>query len=272
MNYFIYTPMRYLFKGIFPIEIESLFIVIAFAFFIYWIIKEMAKEKLELEPMDLFWFLFAAIFGSLAGGRLWYYIQNWKGLATLGDIFNLSVPGLASVGMLIGGFLSLMLFFHGYNKKNKVKEDLAPGYFDILAIATALFVFIYRMGCFYFGDVPGTPTTLPWGMFAVKYGNYSGTVMHPTALYLSFSALLIFLFLHWYNKRKKFDGEVGLLFLLIYSFNRFWIEFLRAGQAKYFGLSEVQWILMAGFVAVGIFIIYMYTAVKKEGLNSKKTI
>jgi phosphatidylglycerol---prolipoprotein diacylglyceryl transferase len=267
MNYFIYNPRKYLFTGWFNIEFESFFILIAFLFFVFWIIREFRKEKIALNPKELFWFFFSGIFGSLAGGRLWYYIQNWKGFGTLIDLFNLNEPGLTSFGMIIGGIVGIILF-SVFQKKEKDCMRVFSRYIDIAAIAAALFVFIYRMGCFHYGDVPGTATKIWWGMFAVDYGKYSGTIMHPTALYLSFSALLIFLFLNWYKVRKKFDGEIGLLFLIIYSFNRFWIEFFRAGTEKYFGLSDGQWILLIVFFLSFSFMFIIYLALAKFGLKT----
>lgn len=248
---FTYWPKRFLDLGFFKIESEAFFITIAFIFLIYWILKQLKIQKLELKAKDLSWFLFAAIFGALAGGRLWYYITNWQGLQTIKTIFDLSIPGLVSYGMIIGGTLSILLFSYFYNKKNLVEKKwdlLFAKYMDIAAIAAALFVFIYRMGCFHFGDVPGTATKPPWGMFAINYGEFTGTIMHPTALYLSFSALLIFLFLNWYKDRKKFDGELGWLFIIFYSFNRFWIEFLRDITPRYFGLNTSQIVLIPIFI------------------------
>lgn len=250
-EYFIYKPIKYFFrKGFFVVESEAFFMTIAFAFFIYWIIKELNKEKLELEPKDLFWFMFMTIFGTLAGGRLWYYLENWKGPETIMTIFNLHVAGLTSYGMIIGGIISISLFVHAYNKKSKIEKDwkvLVGKYLDIIAIATALFIFIYRMGCFHYGDVPSIATKLPWGMFTVQYGKYTGIIMHPAALYLSFSALIIFLFLNWYKKKGKFSGEIGSVFLITYSFTRFLIEFLRAGE-RTLGLNRGQFVLVIIFI------------------------
>lgn len=252
-------------------EYEAFFMMLGFVFFVYWIIKELKKEKLELNTKYLIWFFFAAIFGALAGGRLWYYIENWQGLGTIITMFNLSQAGLTSYGMIIGGVLSIILFTHNYNKKNKIEKSwgtLFTKYTDIVAVATALFIFIYRMGCFHYGDVPGTATRLPWGMFAIHYGNFTGMIMHPAALYLSFSALLIFLFLNWYQKRKKFNGEIGILFVIIYSFNRFCIEFLIISNNM--GISKIRWIILIIMIIFLHELWIRYFLIKKLNLKSLK--
>jgi prolipoprotein diacylglyceryl transferase len=270
---FAYNPIKYFLKlGSFKLESEAVFAFIAFAFFIWWVVKEIKKEKMKMGGFSLFWFLFAVIFGSLAGGRLWHYAFNWKGLGTFADIFNLMKPGLASFGMILGGILTVFIYIYFYNKKNKENKDwrvVFAKYADIIAPAAALFIFIYRMGCFHYGDVLGTPTNLPWGVVMAK-GKYAGIVMHPTPLYLSLSALLIFIFLHWYKNRRKFDGEIALLFLLIYSFNRFWIEFLRLGEKLYFGLNEGQIVLMIIFVIVSIYLTLEYSLYSKLNCTSYK--
>ncbi len=243
MNYLTYQPMKYLFG----ISTEAIFSVIAFVFFSYYIIRFCRRDR------KIGWMLFSIIFGSLAGGRIWYYIDNWQGVSTLITLFDLTQAGLTSFGMIAGGIIAAILFL--YSKKGDWQSHFAKN-IDVIAIATALFVFIYRMGCFFYGCVPGTATRLPWGMFAINFGEHSGRIMHPTALYLSFSALMIFLFLHWYKDRKRFDGEVGLLFLLLYSFMRFWIEFLRDIDSIFLHLNEGQVLSIAVF-ACGL-VLYVF--------------
>ena len=54
--------------------------------------------------------------------------------------------------------------------------------------------------------------------------------VHPTFLYESLWNLALLLFLMWYIRRKKFDGEVFLLYLFGYGVGRFWVESLRTDQ------------------------------------------
>ena len=53
------------------------------------------------------------------------------------------------------------------------------------------------------------------------------TYYHPTFLYESVWNLIGFIGLHFYSKRRKFDGEVFLLYVAWYGLGRSWIEGLR---------------------------------------------
>jgi phosphatidylglycerol:prolipoprotein diacylglycerol transferase len=62
--------------------------------------------------------------------------------------------------------------------------------------------------------------------------------LHPTQLYESFSMFIVFFFLLWLHKHKRFSGQVILLYALLYSIIRFLIEFLRDDpRGDVFGLT-----------------------------------
>ena len=79
--------------------------------------------------------------------------------------------------------------------------------------------------------------------------------VHPTFLYESLWNLGVLVFLVWYTKRKKFDGEVFLLYLMGYGLGRAWIEGLRTDQLLFpvlgFPVSQVLAVLLV-FVSLGI--------------------
>jgi len=54
--------------------------------------------------------------------------------------------------------------------------------------------------------------------------------VHPTFLYESVWNLILLLILIVYTKRKRFDGEIVLLYLMGYALGRVWIEGLRTDQ------------------------------------------
>ena len=58
--------------------------------------------------------------------------------------------------------------------------------------------------------------------------------VHPTFLYESVWNLGVLLFMLWYRKRKKFDGQMLCIYLLGYGLGRTWIEGLRTDQLKFF--------------------------------------
>nr|MBA2339359.1 prolipoprotein diacylglyceryl transferase [Pyrinomonadaceae bacterium] len=114
----------------------------------------------------------------------------------------------------------------------------------------------------------GKPTNLPWGVEFTELGHEVtgvplGVHLHPTQLYESFAALLIFFFLLWLHRRKIFSGQVILTYGVLYALTRFTIEFFRddprgdiAGLTTITHLSTSQMIsLLVGVFALALLIL-----------------
>jgi phosphatidylglycerol:prolipoprotein diacylglycerol transferase len=90
-----------------------------------------------------------------------------------------------------------------------------------------------------------------------------GARLHPTQLYESFAMVIVFIFLLWLHKRKKFSGQVILTYAMIYATARFLIEFVRddprgdiLGLTTLTGLSTSQMIgIVVGVGALITFVI-----------------
>jgi len=67
------------------------------------------------------------------------------------------------------------------------------------------------------------PTRLP-GFSAEEVLSMNEIPVHPTFFYESMWLLLGFALLAWYTKRRRFDGELSLLYLFWNGLGRFWIE------------------------------------------------
>jgi phosphatidylglycerol:prolipoprotein diacylglycerol transferase len=140
-----------------------------------------------------------------------------------------SLDFLRSGGVWYGGLLGGVLVGYLLMKRYqlpwwKTADAFAPG----LAVGN----FFGRQGCFAAGCCWGKPTTLPWGVKFSDLGHQitgvpTDTYLHPTQLYESFAMLLVFFFLFWLHKRKRFNGQVILAYALLYSAIRFSIEFVR---------------------------------------------
>lgn len=80
--------------------------------------------------------------------------------------------------------------------------------------------------------------------------------VHPTFLYESCWNLCVLLFLLWYRKKKRFDGEMMWLYFLGYGLGRVWIEGLRTDQLKLPGTGfAVSQLLSLCLAAVAAFVI-----------------
>ena len=97
-------------------------------------------------------------------------------------------------------------------------------FFDLLDLvipSVALAQAIGRWGNFFNGEAHGGPTDLPWAI------TVNGEKVHPTFLYESIWCILLFVFLIWISRRRKFKGQILMLYGMLYSLERFFVEGLR---------------------------------------------
>lgn len=216
------------------------------------ILKE-AKRK-RIKP-GLVYDLFILVFiTSMIGGRLSYvllYLPHY--IMQPLDIFKIWQGGMVFYGGVLFALLAILI----YLKKKKINfwrfaDSAAPG--------TALGIFIGRIGCFLIGDHIGAPTSLGFGSY---YGNEE-FLRHEPSLYLSLNGLILFLILWPLRKKFKNVGALGALFLIWYSFSRFFLDFTRTNDLpdisdpRFFGLTISQ------IVSIFIFVIVLTWGINKK--------
>ena len=147
------------------------------------------------------------------------------------ELWSIFQSGGVFYGGLIGGALVAWWYARRHGLAGWSTADaLAPG----VVLGQA----IGRLGCFAAGCCWGKPTSLPWaGTFTDVYasravGTPMDTPLHPSQLYESGAAFLIFAFLLWLLPRKRFDGQVALAYVALYSAVRFGLEFLRGDPER----------------------------------------
>ncbi|HEX2271584.1 MAG TPA: prolipoprotein diacylglyceryl transferase [Pyrinomonadaceae bacterium] len=242
--------------GNFPINTYGVFLAIAFLCAILVTVKLAQRDGLPRERIyDLsLWMLLA----SLVGSKILMLFTEPEYRGNLLQL--LSLDFLRSGGVFYGGLLGAVIAGYLLMKRYKLPwwktaDACAPG----IAIGN----FFGRQGCFAAGCCWGEPTSLPWGVKFSELGHEITGVpidahLHPTQLYESFAMLLVFLFLLWLHKRKRFNGQVILAYALLYSIIRFAIEFVRddprgdiLGLTTLTGLSTSQMIsLVIGITAL----------------------
>ena len=259
--------------GSFPINTYGVFLALAFLSAILIAVRLAARDGLPRERIyDLcLWMLLA----SLVGSKILMLFTEPEYRDHPLQLFSLDF--LRSGGVFYGGLLGALLAGYFLMKRYrlpwwKTADACAPG----IAIGN----FFGRQGCFAAGCCWGKPTTLPWGVKFTELGHEitgvpTDTYLHPTQLYESFAMLLVFFFLFWLHKRKRFNGQVILAYALLYSVIRFLIEFLRddprgdiLGLTTLTGLSTSQLIsIVVGISALIILIVRRRRAQQVEKAN-----
>jgi phosphatidylglycerol:prolipoprotein diacylglycerol transferase len=104
---------------------------------------------------------------------------------------------------------------------------------------------IGRIGDVINGEHHGTPTNLPWGVDYVNADTLGqpGLVVHPEVAYEMVLTLVILAALLPFHQRLKArlpDGVLGLIYLGVYAFGRFWLSFFRTDPSVFLGLRQAQ--------------------------------
>ncbi len=237
---------------IFGISIHWYGIMIATGvFFAYLFCSRIAKEyhltKDNLLDIILFGLPTAVVFA-----RIYYVIFEWDSYRNnLLDIFKIWEGGIAIYGAIIGACLSTYV----YCKINKIPVFNA---FDIGAFGLLIGQIFGRWGNFVNAEAYGGPTNLPWRMELLDIN----LAVHPTFLYESIWNLCVFIFLNFIRKKTTYQGEIFLLYTILYGAGRFWIEGLRT-DSLYMGSIRVSQLVAAGCVIFGI-ALYSFLKYKKS--------
>lgn len=245
--------------GNFPIHAYGLLLALALLVGLSLAARLAAREGIKPERIyDLgLWMLV----GAIGGSKLLMVLTEPIYRESFWQLFSLDFlrSGGVFYGGLIGAFLMVSLGVLRYRLPWWKTGDAAM-------TGVALGQAIGRVGCFAAGCCWGKPTELPWGVqFTAQAQQNTGVPidmhLHPTQLYESFGALAIFALLYWLHRRKRFDGQVMLAYIALYSLLRFAVEFVRddprgdvLGLTSLTGLSTSQLISLLvgviGFVAL----------------------
>ncbi len=187
--------------------------------------------------------IIVGMIGGVVGARLYYVAFQWDLYKDdLMSIFKTWEGGMAFYGSVIGG-LGLGLIAC---RLRKVK--ILP-MVDLTMMGFLIGQSIGRWGNFINVEAYGYETD---SLFAMGGTGISGTV-HPCFLYESVWCIVGFVLLHLYSKKRKFDGEITLMYAMWYGVGRAIIEGLRT-DSLYIGQLRVSQILSVVMVIVAFII------------------
>lgn len=176
-------------------------------------------------------------------------------------------------GGFLGGLLAVAILIPLYKLSFwKVSDAFAPG--------VALGQFFGRQGCFSAGCCWGDVCHQPWGVqFTELAHEHTGVpiygpsgenlFLHPTQLYESFAMLIVFGILVFLHRKKKFDGQVLIAYMILYPIIRFTIEFFRDDpRGDLFGLTSTLGIstsqIISLLVAAGAVVFMIWRLKRKQ--------
>lgn len=241
-----------------------------------WLSTIEAKRR-GLNP-DLVWDMLPWLLAAgVVGSRLWHIFLPPASMIERGITtqYYLSHPmeaiaiwngGVGIPGAIIGG--AIALYFYSRAKKTDFSI-----WTDIAAPGVALAQAIGRWGNFLNQEIYGAPSSLPWAIHidpAYRLPEFADqATYHPLFLYEFFWNLLnmgILLYLIRKYAKKLVSGDIFIIYAMVYSIGRFFLEFLRLDTAPVAGINANQ-TFMAVLFCITVFILLWRHVIKKRKAN-----
>lgn len=229
-----------------------------------WLACHQAQRTGQKKEVYTDFAIYAIIF-SLIGARLYYVVFSWENYKDdLLQIFNTRGGGMAIYGAVIAAILTAIIYCKVKKYNFFLLADTAVG-------GLVLGQIIGRYGNFFNREAFGEYTN---SLFAMRLRvdqvnpanitelmrNHMTTIdgvqyiqVHPTFLYESLWNILVLVLILVFTTKKKFNGEIFLLYLVGYALGRVWIEGLRTDQLQIGSTGiAVSQVLSGAIVIVGV--------------------
>ncbi len=239
-------------------------------------VASLEARRRGLNPDHVWNGLVVCLILGLIGARLYHVVsspaggaQGWNYYRTHPlDIIRfwqngrlVGISGLGIYGAIAGGLLGLYLYTRFAGLKFLQWADIgAPG----LAIGQA----IGRWGNYFNQELYGNPTNLPWGIpidQAHRLPQFRDlppeTRFHPTFLYESLWDLLTVGVLLYVARRfgdRLYDGDILLLYGILYPLGRFLVEFQRPDAWRIAGIPTAQILAVIAIIVCGSTLVYRH--------------
>ena len=177
--------------------------------------------------------------------RIYYCAFSWELYADNPiSVLYIWEGGIAIYGSVIGAILGVIVFC-------KVKKLRITAVLDLVSLGFLIGQFIGRWGNFMNREAFGAETDSFLRMGLMKASTGEITYYHPTFLYESLWNFVGFVILHFLSKKRKYDGQVALGYLVWYGLGRAFIEGLRT-DSLYIGPFRVSQLLAAGSCVIAL--------------------
>ncbi|MBW2988002.1 prolipoprotein diacylglyceryl transferase [Candidatus Woesearchaeota archaeon] len=217
----------------------------------YLIVARYSKRlKLGITKQQIQDILFWGVLGLLLGGRLGYCLFYNPGyfLSHPLDIVKIWEGGMSFHGGLLGALLLTWI----YSKRHSLPFlKLA----DLFVLPVPIALAFGRLGNFINGELYGRPCNCWWGFYFPNAPDHGLVPRHPSQIYEMLKNLFIFLVLWVLSNRKHKPGFLLFSFIFLYGLLRFIVEFLRAPEIVFMGVTMGQWLSIPMIVIGGAWIL-----------------
>lgn len=251
---------------IFGIDIQWYGIIITFGLVLALIYVMPKMKRFGLDAETALDAIIGGVLGGIIGARTYYVIFNWDNYrGDIKAIINTRNGGLAIYGGIIGAVAVGLIIC-------KIRRIKFLPMLDITVLGFLIGQGIGRWGNFVNQEAFGTNTN---SLFGMTGGDIQATILadrvsgmdylqavHPCFLYESVWCLLGFVLISLYSRKRRYDGQILLMYMAWYGAERFFVEGLRTDSLMV-GELRVSQILSAVICIISIAIqIFMLVKVK----------
>ena len=245
-----------------PLTIRWYGFLIATAVLIGVSLSQFLAKRRNVNPELMGDLILWLVVGAIPLARLYYVLFQWQNYAdNPGQIFAIWRGGIAIHGAIIGGAIATLIFA-------RLKRIAFWQLADLVAPSLILGQAIGRWGNFFNSEAFGRPTDLPWRLYippeSRPFQYLNEQYFHPTFLYeslwnLGLFALLLFLFFRDLQGKPRLKiGTLFLVYMVVYSCGRFWIEGLRLDSLMFGPLRMAQFVSLTGIILGIAGLVWLY--------------
>lgn len=239
-------------------------VIIAAGIIIAYLVGQREMKKRGFPEDFLTDLLIWAVPIAIISARIYYVIFEWSYYKDhLNEIIQIWNGGIAIHGALIGSFITAYVFA----KKRGVSFWKVA---DVLAPSILIGQIIGRWGNFMNQEAYGGVVersfleSLYIPNWIIEQMNVNGFYHHPTFLYESLWNVLGLILLLVLRKVNLLRGEMFLIYIMWYSFGRYFVEALRMDSLYVGPLRTAQLISLIGLVVAAGILIYRRKTMKPK--------
>lgn len=214
--------------------------------------------KKGLDGDKIYGLTIATVILGFVAARILFIITEWQNFLQ-NPMQYITGSGFVVFGGIIGGVLTI----YGYCRFHKM-DFLA--YLDLMIPSVALAQGFGRIGCFLAGCCYGKETDSILGVtFTHSHYAPNHVKLLPSQLFMSAGDFMLAAFLLWYSSKNPSKGRISMMYLMLYSVGRFFVEFTRNDDRGNVGmLSTSQFIAIFVFLAGAVMYFFVLPALKKN--------